>query len=119
QWVSASAPTSAGKSFIVRRWFGQLASNSAEFLGVYLVPTRALIEEVSREIRKELGGDVAVYTIPWDKNIGSSPREIHVVTQELLHFLYEQYPVLAPDLLFIDEAQKFGDQQRGVLLQRV
>jgi len=119
QWVSASAPTSAGKSFIVRRWFGQLASNSAEFLGVYLVPTRALIEEVSREIRKELGGDVAVYTIPWDKNIGSSPREIHVVTQERLHFLYEQYPVLAPDLLFIDEAQKFGDQQRGVLLQRV
>lgn len=119
QWVSASAPTSAGKSFIVRLWFGQVARASTAFVGIYLVPTRALIEEVSREIREELDREISVYTIPWDKNIGSSQREIHVVTQERLHFLYEQYPTLAPDLLFIDEAQKFGDEQRGVLLQRV
>jgi hypothetical protein len=119
QWVSASAPTSAGKSFIVRRWFGQQVTAKDRFVGIYLVPTRALIEEVSREIRTEMGREIGVYTIPWDKNIGSSPREIHVLTQERLHFLYEQYPQFTPDLLFIDEAQKFGDPQRGVLLQRV
>lgn len=119
RWVSASAPTSAGKSFIVRRWFGQQAMAAQTFKGVYVVPTRALIEEVSHEIRTELDKGIGIYTIPWDKNVGSRPREIHVLTQERLHFLYEQYPNFIPDLLFIDEAQKFGDPQRGVLLQRV
>jgi hypothetical protein len=119
RWISASAPTSAGKSFIVKRWFEQQIAENSTFRGVYVVPTRALIEEVSSEIRKELDDQVGVYTIPWDKSVGSTMQEIHVLTQERLHFLFELYPKFVPDLIFIDEAQKFGDRQRGVLLQRV
>ncbi|MGH3025648.1 MAG: DEAD/DEAH box helicase, partial [Gaiellaceae bacterium] len=66
QWLSVSAPTSAGKSYIVRRWFEELSAERAAFRGVYLVPTRALIDEVSRELRLHLAADVEVFVLPWD-----------------------------------------------------
>jgi DEAD/DEAH box helicase/Helicase conserved C-terminal domain len=118
-WVSASAPTSAGKSFVVKRWFEEKIARSERFRGVYIVPTRALIEEVSREFRAELPEEVGTYSIPWDKDVNSRPHEVYVLTQERLHFLHELLPGFTADLLFIDEAQKLGDKQRGVLLQRV
>ena len=46
-WLSISASTSAGKSRIVREYFADLARQKERFTLVYLVPTRALIEEVS------------------------------------------------------------------------
>lgn len=120
RWLSVSAPTSAGKSYIVKRWFDELlADGAASMCGVYLVPTRALIDEVSRDLQDHLPTAVSVFTIPWDEDIGKRPQEIHVVTQERLHLLQQRFPTFAADLLFIDEAQKFGDGQRGVLLQRV
>jgi hypothetical protein len=119
QWVSATAPTSVGKSYVVRSWFEERIARAKTFRGVYVVPTRALIEEVSREFRADLSDEVGVYSIPWDKDVDSRQHELYVLTQERLHFLFELLPSFAPDLLFIDEAQKFGDVQRGVLLQRV
>jgi hypothetical protein len=119
RWLSVSAPTSAGKSYIVKRWFEQRAQESETFRGVYLVPTRALIDEVSRDLMRDLNVDVAVHVIPWDRGIGSHTKEIFVLTQERLHLLQERDPEFAPELVFIDEAQKVGDDARGVLLQRV
>jgi hypothetical protein len=119
RWVSAAAPTSAGKSFVVKRWFEEKIARSDHFRGVYVVPTRALIEEVSREFRSELEDGIGVYSIPWDKDVDSRAHEVYVLTQERLHFLHELLPSFKADLLFIDEAQKLGDEQRGVLLQRV
>ena len=119
RWLSVSAPTSAGKSFIVKRWFDERLADRSEFRGVYLVPTRALIDEVSADLREHLGDSVPVFSIPWDDEIGKSTQEIHVLTQERLHLLQQRIPAFAAHLLFIDEAQKFADGQRGVLLQRV
>ena len=119
QWLSVSAPTSAGKSYIVRRWFEEVVAERAAFRGVYLVPTRALIEEVSRELRAHLSADVGVFVLPWDRAIGSGQKEIHVVTQERLHILQQHDAAFAPDVVFVDEAQKIGDGTRGVLLQSV
>lgn len=118
-WLSVSAPTSAGKSFIVKRWFDERLASGRPFQGAYLVPTRALIDEVSAELKEHLGPRVPVFSIPWDDEIGEHPQEIYVVTQERLHLLQMRFPKFKPDLLFIDEAQKFADGQRGVLLQRV
>jgi hypothetical protein len=118
-WLSVSAPTSAGKSYIVKRWFEARAHDAKRFSGVYLVPTRALIDEVSRDLRRDFGADVAIIVIPWDRDIGRHPKEIYVVTQERLHVLQERDGAFAPELLFIDEAQKVGDDARGVLLQTV
>jgi hypothetical protein len=119
QWVSISAPTSAGKSFIVKRWLEDRARATEVFQGVCIVPTRALIEEVSRDLRRDLGGSVAVHTLPWDALVGGSDREVFVLTQERLHLLQQRLPAFAPSLLFVDEAQKFGDGTRGVLLAHV
>ncbi len=118
-WLSVSAPTSAGKSYVLRRWFQERARASERFRGVYLVPTRALVDEVGRELRRELGDEVAVFSIPWDPTIGSHPKELYVLTQERLHLLQERHSAFALDLLFVDEAQKLGDESRGVLLQQV
>ena len=86
---------------------------------MYLVPTRALIEEVGRELERELGRDVGVRTLPWDDEISTARKEVFVFTQERLHLLLQRDPALAVDLVFVDEAQKFGDDSRGVLLEQV
>jgi hypothetical protein len=118
-WLSMSAPTSAGKSYIVKRWFEERARQTETFRGIYLVPTRALIDEISRDLLREFGETVAVFVIPWDREIGSHAKEIYVMTQERVHLLQERDPSFTADLLFVDEAQKVGDDARGVLLQRV
>lgn len=119
RWVSVSAPTSAGKSFIVRSWLAQRASMSVAFRAAYVVPTRALIDEVARELKKDLGDDVGVHTLPWDAEIGTCLKETYVMTQERLHLLLGRDPSLTFDVLFVDEAHKFGDDARGVLLEQV
>jgi hypothetical protein len=119
RWVSVSAPTSAGKSFIVRSWLRHCAHQSATFRAAYIVPTRALIEEVGNELRGTVGEGIGVYTLPWDAEIGSRAQEIYVMTQERLHLLLGREPAMQLDIIFVDEAQKFGDSQRGVLLQQV
>lgn len=118
-WVSVSAPTSAGKSFIVKQWFLDAAARKEQFIGVYLVPTRALIEEVSADFGDSFPKNVAIHTMPWDATREDADKELYVLTQERLHLLQAQRPMFAPDVIFIDEAHKFGDGSRGVLLQLV
>jgi hypothetical protein len=119
RWVSVSAPTSAGKSYIVRRWFEERLAGREQFTGIYVVPTRALIEEVSVDLAVQFSAlDVGVYSIPWDAEIAERARKILVLTQERLHLLQQRLPDQGADLLFVDEAQKFGDGARGVLLQQ-
>jgi hypothetical protein len=118
-WLSVSAPTSAGKSYVVKRWFEDRILQADHFRGVYLVPTRALIEEVSRDLQSHFGSAVAIFALPWESDIDAAAKEIYVLTQERLHLLQQRFPALATDVLFVDEAQKFGDGTRGVLLQRV
>ena len=118
-WISVSAPTSAGKSYIVRRWFEERLNGCDRFTGIYLVPTRALIEEVSTDLTEQFSSlDVGIYSIPWDAEVPERARKILVVTQERLHLLQQRLPNEGADLLFVDEAQKFGDGARGVLLQQ-
>ena len=118
-WVSVSAPTSAGKSYIVKRWFEEQLSSQERFRGIYLVPTRALIDEVSQSLMQSFGSKVPVFTIPWDEEIDKQSQEVYVFTQERLHFLQQRLPEFETTMLFVDEAQKFADDERGVLLQRV
>ncbi|MEP7736993.1 DEAD/DEAH box helicase [Nocardioides sp. 31GB23] len=116
-WLSVSAPTSAGKSRIIREHFLEVARQPGPLTLVYLVPTRALIEEVSRDLRREAPPDVDVFTMPWDPDLAESSRTVLVVTQERLHLVLELLPSLSVDLLFVDEAQSLAGDARGVLLQ--
>lgn len=123
-WLSASAPTASGKTFLVLQWLiDQMAVGSAD-IAIYLAPTRALVSEIESNIAKILGKNdsIEVSSLPlrekFDSARGGDRRLILVFTQERLHLLAnilgDDFNV---DLVIVDEAHKIGDNQRGVILQ--
>ena len=122
-WVSVSAPTSAGKSFIVSQWLAETLASFEEALAVYLVPTRALISQVDRDLRAMLERlnvrDCVVTTAPVAAYLKDGSRNVLVFTQERLSILLAALPDLKVNVLVVDEAHKIGDKARGILLQRV
>ena len=124
RWLSASAPTASGKTFLVLQWLiDQLGATDAA-VAVYLAPTRALVSEVETTLRGLLGDrkGVEVSSLPlrskYDLARSTGRRLVLVLTQERMHLLAN---VLANtfivDLLIVDEAHKIGDGGRGVILQ--
>ncbi|HJV36707.1 DEAD/DEAH box helicase [Geomonas sp.] len=123
EWVSVSAPTSAGKSFIMTRWIGEQLRGNPRAIVVYLVPTRALIHQVETDLAaflvEEGITDIPVSSLPLARTLVPGRGTVLVFTQERLHILLAAVPQLRVDVLVVDEAHKVGDRQRGVLLQHV
>jgi hypothetical protein len=122
-WVSVSAPTSAGKSFIVGRWFIEFLRSNPTANVVYVVPTRALIQQVQCDLEELLKAEkittTAVVTLPTHTSVSKDKANVFVFTQERFHMLLGERGVdMKFDLLVIDEAHKIGDNYRGVLLQQ-
>lgn len=123
--LSISAPTSSGKSFIL----GQLLLDSLLQKGykciVYVVPSRALIDQVEKDLRdliqanQKYVGTVNISSIPPRNAVNRDQKNIFVFTQERLHWFLNGDYYVPVDLLVVDEAQKIGDRGRGVLLQQV
>lgn len=123
-WLSASAPTASGKTFLVLQWLIDQMLSSEMRVAVYLAPTRALVSEIEGSLRALLGEKsvIEVSSLPlrdkYDAARASGTRLILVLTQERLHLLAN---VLGDstivDMLIVDEAHKIGDHQRGVILQ--
>lgn len=116
--TAISAPTSAGKSFVVREFLCQTALSKKDgFQGIYVAPTRALLAEVHRKISDRLSAanDVRVSTVP-ALDPESRPKQIFVLTQERLHVLLAIADI-KPDLVVVDEAQNLADGARGMILQ--
>jgi len=125
-WMSVSAPTSAGKSFILARWVCELMRSMDEAAIVYLVPTRALISQVERDLRDLFSheglDEISVSALPIlraEEATEAVRKRVFVFTQERLHILMSANPDLSVQALIVDEAHKVGDRQRGVLLQDV
>ena len=121
-WISVSAPTSVGKSFIITRWISEFIKYNPKKNIVYLVPTRALIHQVQRDIEDMLSSDglnkeTAVVTLPLPSAITEGITNVFVFTQERFHILLGESSIDF-GLLISDEAQKIGDNNRGVLLQQ-
>ncbi|MFJ6157668.1 DEAD/DEAH box helicase [Pseudarthrobacter sp. NPDC092184] len=119
EWLSVSAPTSAGKSRIVREWFLEQIRQRERITAVYLAPTRALVEEVSADFRKEVPAGTGVIVMPWDPDLNKIHNRVLVLTQERLHLIQESQHPFEIDFLFVDEAQGLGGAERGLLLQQV
>ncbi len=122
-WISMSAPTSSGKSFILGQWLADYLRLSPNTTIVYLVPTRALIQQVQQDIghllKTEHIESVSITTLPLQSAYKSGVANVFVFTQERFHILLgERSTNLHVDLLVVDEAQKIGDDYRGVLLQQ-
>lgn len=122
-WVSASAPTSAGKSFIVLRHVLETVRSEPDGVVAYIAPTRALVHEIEIALKvmfREARLPARVTAIPLRTVVSPGVAHVLVFTQERLQlFLDRQSPCPRVRLLVIDEAQKMGDRHRGVLLQQV
>ncbi|WP_454852254.1 DEAD/DEAH box helicase [Rhizobium binxianense] len=114
--VAISAPTAAGKSFLVIEHLSRLAELRREFCAVYIAPTRALLAEVHEKINKRLAHrtDVRISTVPTADP--SSHKQVYILTQERFQFLLAA-DVGSFDLVVVDEAQNLSDGPRGMILQ--
>jgi superfamily II DNA/RNA helicase len=129
--VAISAPTSAGKSFFIQHFISTLFQQNEEFKAVYIIPSRALISQVSDQFKKILNKDVAVRTAFIDETeikIQSTngnnkyKKEIYCVTPERCLKLLQQgwKKEFTPDLIFIDEIQNVEtNDNRAVLLEYI
>ena len=123
QSVSVSAPTSAGKSFTLNLDLMRRLQSGDEECIVYVVPTRALISEVSARIRKTLRTEgldgIVVRTAPFPlEKTKSAKNIIFVLTQErLLSLLKPENNKQNITSLFIDEAHEIQKGKRGITLQ--
>lgn len=122
--IAISAPTSAGKSFIIQNYIRQIFIAKEKFFIVYIVPTRALISQVSEDFKRELNSDVSINTAfieqenPEAKQF--TDKELFILTPErtmkLMQYSYDNDFV--PDLIFIDEVQNIEDEgNRGFLFE--
>jgi superfamily II DNA/RNA helicase len=123
-WLSASAPTASGKTFLVLQWLIEQMRSSEARVAVYLAPTRALVAEIETNLLALLGkgSGIDASSLPlrekYDTARAGGARLILVFTQERLHLLANILgDAVAIDLLIVDEAHKIGDHQRGVILQ--
>jgi len=123
-WLSASAPTASGKTFLVLQWLIDQMRSGRTRIAVYLAPTRALISEIENTLQSLLGrpSGIEISSLPLRDKYDAARRGgtslILVFTQERLHlFANILDDTIDIDLLIVDEAHKIGDDQRGVILQ--
>ncbi|MDA3917091.1 MAG: DEAD/DEAH box helicase [Deltaproteobacteria bacterium] len=116
--IITSAPTSTGKTHIILHYLvDEVASSTGAFAAI-VVPTRALISEVSNKVydiakKESIENDIEICTFP--KEGVFKDKTIFVMTQERL-FEILQTGLLSFDYLFVDEAHNISDKSRGVLL---
>ncbi|HAW29475.1 MAG TPA: DEAD/DEAH box helicase [Planctomycetaceae bacterium] len=126
QVLSISAPTSTGKSFLLCQWLAEYFRDNSKAFVVYVVPTRALIQQVENDLRNEFAESqsvlpsINVSSLPMVGSVKDDTANVMVLTQERLHILLLSLPFdRRPSLMIVDEAHKFGDGARGILLNNV
>lgn len=114
---SFSGPTSMGKSFMIKSFIRKVVGNKPPENIVIMVPTRALINQFSMDLNKELKVILEHYnyTVITNSNASELPNTEHnyifVLTPErLLSYLSQnKNPPIA--YLFIDEAHKLAAEK--------
>lgn len=120
--ISISAPTSAGKSYILCTLLLEELTVGNKNV-VYVVPTRALISQVETDLKLllkqyNLEAQTNVTTVPPQEDIVDNKSNIFVFTQERLHWFLYGNSNNRVDILIVDEAHKIEDGNRGILLQQ-
>lgn len=124
--ISTSAPTSAGKSFILQRiLLEEVIDDSQGEIAIYVVPTRSLMRQVTLDFLRLLrfSGEhrIRVLNSPEFERRHDNGY-IFVLTQERLQILMlenSQQTGAAVKMVVFDEAQGIGDGSRGVILEDV
>lgn len=111
-FISISAPTSAGKSFSVRDFISTGTGDA-----VVVVPSRALIAEYMSAMRREFDGDRGVMISAFVDRVYTARalRRIFVLTPERARDLFSFADELDISVFFFDEAQISEEPTRGVI----
>jgi hypothetical protein len=121
--VAISAPTSAGKSFVLQAYLRKLAREKRLSTACYLVPSRALIGQVTDSISKWRAEDhlneISIINVPLTEGVELPARAIYILTQERAQAIIGTHLNFAPDIIICDEAQTVQDGSRGMLLHNV
>lgn len=129
-YYSYSAPTSMGKSFIMRMFIKeQILGNQRKNFAI-VVPTKALINEIIIKITKEDLGEILhqknyhVVTAAGDAVLANWKEKqqnyIFVMTPEQMLYLMINEPDIEIDYLFVDEAHKItGTDKRSPFYYQV
>ena len=123
-WLSVSAPTASGKTFLISKWLVDAVERSLARVVIYLAPTRALVAEVEGRLSEAMAGEpsIEISSLPMPGKyymaMTAGKRVVFVLTQERVHLLANAVDgEIFVDLVVVDEAHKIGDNQRGVVLQ--
>ena len=125
KYLSVTAPTAAGKTFIVKQWIVDQIKENDKINIVYIVPTRALIYELEEDFKKlinenDLKEKANVTSMPINDILDWNKSNIFVFTQERFYLLLSSLNFeLNIFAMIIDEAYKIGDDNRGLLLQQI
>ena len=116
--LSYSAPTSMGKSFIMRVFIKNKIKNKSKENFSILVPTKSLINEFKRKLLYELKeilnvNNYRVVTSSGDIVLEQEHHFIFIMTPERLLYLINQKPSIKINYLFIDEAHKICSKDDG------
>lgn len=112
QFVSISAPTSAGKSYSIRDFIADQSGDA-----VVIVPSRALIAEYVNSMRRKFEGDKNIMISPFVDCVFTSRnlRRIFILTPERSRDLFSIPDPLNIEVFFFDEAQISEEVDRGVV----
>jgi superfamily II DNA/RNA helicase len=115
-YFSYSAPTSLGKSFVMRVFIKEkIAAGSTDNFAI-LIPTKALINEVSRDVLDDLDAlktkaDYRVVTSSGDILLDQKHCFVFVMTPERFLYFINTKTEIDVRYLFIDEAQKISSNE--------
>lgn len=119
-YLSISAPTSAGKSFIVQNFIAKQIKENKKLQVMYIVPTKALLNQVAEDFR-EIDAKLNVRTsyLENSDDFDNDEVNIYLLTPERCIKLLNQTS-FKPSIIFIDEIQNTEDLNgRGVVFEYV
>lgn len=118
--VAISGPTSSGKSFILQKFIERKNEEKTNFEVIYVVPTRALISEVSTDLKDQHENITVKSSANFTEEDKSENVFLVVTPERCLKLLREEMKDnIDPDLVFFDEFQKIEDGERGILFENV
>jgi len=121
--IALTAPTSAGKSFILQNYLLHIFTEQEPCAVIYLVPTRALISQVAKDIEKQFQDfsreRPRIITMALTEEAATPERVIYVLTQERAQLALSSNRIFKADIIIVDEAHNIADGSRGVLLYGV
>jgi len=123
--LAVSAPTSAGKSFVLSNFLVSQLTAGEEGNLVYIVPTRALIAQVSGDLVRRIsrspadGAKAEVVTVPIQADRALPRSAAYVMTQERVQMMLANHPLFRSEIVVVDEAHSISEGSRGILLHWV